>query len=62
MGLDALSTNGITEKLLYLARDNTLTPGYEPLRHVRKSRIILFTTIELIGFGATIATVQTVGM
>lgn len=60
MGLDALSTNGITKKLVYLARDNTLTPSYEPLRRVRKSRIILFTTIELIGFGVTMAIVQTV--
>lgn len=62
MGLDALSANGITTRILYLIRDPTLTPCVEPLRRVRKSRIILFTVVELFGFGATMAIVQTVGM
>ncbi|GJJ15581.1 hypothetical protein Clacol_009859 [Clathrus columnatus] len=60
MGLDALSANGITGRILFLIHDSTLSPQTGPLLHVRKSRIILFTVIELIGFGATMGIVQTV--
>ena len=60
MGLDAMQGNGVTYKLLYLIRDKRLTPRDEPLRKVRTSRIILFTVIQLIGFGATFAIVQTI--
>ena len=61
MGLDALQGNGVTTKLLYLIRDKHLTPPNEPLRKVRTSRIILFAVVQLIGFGATFAIVQTIG-
>ena len=61
MGLDAMQGNGVTYKLLYLIRDKRLTPRDEPLRKVRTSRIILFTVIQLIGFGATFTIVQTIG-
>lgn len=61
MGAEALQGNGITLKLLYLLRDKSLTPLDEPLRRVRKSRLILFVTIQLIGFGATFAITQTIG-
>ncbi|KIJ19399.1 hypothetical protein PAXINDRAFT_69273, partial [Paxillus involutus ATCC 200175] len=60
MGADALRGNGITLKLLYLIRDKTLTPPDEPLRKVRKSRLILFVAIQLLGFGATFAITQTI--
>ncbi|EJC98094.1 uncharacterized protein FOMMEDRAFT_114936 [Fomitiporia mediterranea MF3/22] len=60
MGADALQGNGVTTKMLYLIRDKHLTPLDEPLRKVRPSRIILFTLIQLIGFGATFAIVQTI--
>jgi hypothetical protein len=62
MGLDELSGNGITQKILYFLKDHTMTPYDEPLRRVRKSRIILFVAIQLIAFGATFAITQTVGM
>lgn len=61
MGADALQGNGITLKLLYLLRDKSLTPLDESLRKVRKSRLVLFVTIQLIGFGATFAITQTAG-
>ncbi|KAF8835377.1 hypothetical protein BDN67DRAFT_975348, partial [Paxillus ammoniavirescens] len=61
MGVDALRGNGITLKLLYLIRDKTLTPPNGPLRRVRKSRLILFVAIQLLGFGATFAITQTIG-
>jgi hypothetical protein len=61
MGADALQGNGITLKLLYLLRDESLTSADEPLRKVRKSRLVLFVVIQLIGFGVTFAITQTIG-
>ena len=61
MGADALQGNGITRKLLYFLRDRALTPADEPLRKVRKSRILLFVAVQLVGFGATMAITQTIG-
>ncbi|KAL4249196.1 Bicarbonate transporter-like transmembrane domain-containing protein [Abortiporus biennis] len=60
MGADALEGNGITRKLLYFLRDKALTPADEPLRKVRKSRILLFVAVQLSGFGATMAVTQTI--
>jgi len=62
MGLDALSTNGITTKIYYLIRDKSTVSSKEPLRRVRRSRILLFVVIELLGFGVTMAITQTIGM
>ncbi|KAJ7202826.1 HCO3 transporter family-domain-containing protein [Mycena pura] len=59
MGADALRGNGITSKILYFVRDKNLTPLDEPLRKVRKSRILLFVGVQLLGFGATFAITQT---
>jgi len=61
MGLDALMNNGISHKMFYLIRDRRLTPVGEPLTRVRKSRIILFILVQLIGFGVTFAITQTIG-
>jgi len=61
MGLDELSGNGITVKVLYFLTDRTMTPYDEPLRRVRKSRIFLFVAVQLIAFGATFAITQTIG-
>ncbi|KAI0373814.1 anion exchanging protein [Pilatotrama ljubarskyi] len=60
MGMDALQGNGITRKILYFFRDKALTPADEPLRRVRKSRILLFVAVQLVGFGATMAITQTI--
>ncbi|KAK0383424.1 hypothetical protein NLU13_9335 [Sarocladium strictum] len=61
MGFQALQANGITAKLLFLARDKALTPASHPLRAVkRRSAIWLFVGIELLGFGATFAITQTI--
>ena len=61
MGLDALAANGITKRLFFLLSDKRRTPADEPLRRVRKSRILLFIGVQLIGFGATFAVTQTIG-
>lgn len=60
MGTDALLTSGVTEKMLYLVRDRRAISPSNPLNHVRKSRIIIFLLVELIGFGATFAITQTI--
>jgi hypothetical protein len=61
MGLDELSGNGITQKILYVLTDRSMTPYSEPLRRVRKSRILLFVAVQLTAFGATFAITQTIG-
>ncbi|EIW68131.1 hypothetical protein TREMEDRAFT_69584 [Tremella mesenterica DSM 1558] len=61
MGTDALLSSGITSKLLFLIRDRRSTSSDDPLHLVRPSRIILFTFVELLAFGATFAITQTKG-
>ncbi|KAH9986891.1 HCO3 transporter family-domain-containing protein [Russula compacta] len=60
MGLDELSGNGITQKVLFFLTDRTMTLYGEPLRRVRKSRVLLFVAIQLLAFGATFAITQTI--
>ena len=64
MGCDALQSNGLTLKLLFLLRDRSLSfpsnTSPSPLHRVRPSRIALFLLIQLLGFGATFAVVQTI--
>lgn len=60
MGTDALLSSGVTEKMLYLIRDPQAISPSEPLNGVRKSRILIFLAIELVGFGATFAITQTI--
>ena len=58
MGTAALLSSGVTEKIFYLIRDRQLTSPTHPLHKVRTSRIIIFTLVELLGFGATFAITQ----
>ncbi|KAL8873137.1 MAG: hypothetical protein Q9174_001342 [Haloplaca sp. 1 TL-2023] len=61
MGIQALEGNGITLKMLYLARDQSLTNASDPLSRIqRKQAIWYFVAIELVGFGATFAITQTI--
>ncbi|KAL2868241.1 anion exchange family protein [Aspergillus lucknowensis] len=61
MGVQALQGNGITQKLVFLARDRDLTPRSEPLKRLeRRSAIWAFVILELIGFGGTFAITQTI--
>ena len=61
MGVQALQANGITTKLLFLARDKGLTPRSDPLQRIeRRSAIWTFVGLELFGFGATFAITQTI--
>jgi len=60
MGLQALEGNGITLKLLFLFRDNSLTSSGEPLKRCRKGAVWAFVALELVGFGATFAITQTI--
>jgi hypothetical protein len=61
MGIQALEANGITLKLLFLAKDKHLTPRSDPLMRVQRRKAIwIFVALELIGFGATFAITQTI--
>ncbi|KAH7392787.1 HCO3 transporter family-domain-containing protein [Pyrenochaeta sp. MPI-SDFR-AT-0127] len=61
MGIQALEANGITLKLLFLARDKHLTPQSDPLMRIeRRWAIWAFVGLELVGFGATFAITQTI--
>ncbi|KAK9239875.1 HCO3 transporter family-domain-containing protein [Lipomyces kononenkoae] len=60
MGLTALQGNGIVLKLYYLCQDRALTSRNEPLRRVRLASVYLFAGIELVAFGCTFATTQTI--
>ena len=62
MGMQALVGNGVTQKLLFLARDKELTDATDPLltRVHRRSAIWVFVGLELIGFAATFAISQTI--
>jgi boron transporter len=61
MGVQALEANGITVKMLFLAKEKNLTPKSEPLARLpRRRAIYAFTAIELLGFGATFAITQTI--
>lgn len=61
MGYQALEGNGITVKLLFLSRDQSLTPKGHPLKQIpRRAAIWAFVALELVGFGATFAITQTV--
>jgi hypothetical protein len=61
MGIQALEGNRITDKVLFLCRDQHLTPSNHPLKAIqRRSAIWIFVSIELVGFVATFAITQTV--
>ena len=62
MGMQALTANGITAKLMYLFRDRELTDKTtEPLARLERQRAVwMFVAIELVGFAATFAITQTI--
>jgi boron transporter len=61
MGMQALAANGITAKLLFLARDRHLTSREHSLRQVSRRRAIWsFVAVELVAFAITFAITQTV--
>jgi hypothetical protein len=61
MGVQALMANGITNKIMFICKDKTLTMRSDPLCKIeRRSAIWWFIAIELVGFGATFAITQTI--
>lgn len=61
MGVQALESNGITLKMLYICKDRHLTSRSDPLSRIkRKQSIWFFVLLELVGFGATFAITQTI--
>lgn len=60
MGFQALEANGITAKILFLARDSSLATHHPLNRLPRRRGVWLFVALELLGFAATFAITQTV--
>jgi hypothetical protein len=61
MGIQALEANGITAKLVFLAKAKELTPRSEPLTRIKRRWVVwAFVGLELVGFGATFAITQTI--
>ena len=60
MGLDELTRNDITTKVLYFLMDHAMTPYDEPLHCMHKLCILFFIAVQLIAFGATFAITQTI--
>ncbi|KAL8734637.1 MAG: hypothetical protein Q9181_003121 [Wetmoreana brouardii] len=61
MGVQALEGNGITVKMVYLARDRSLTSATDPLSRTQRKRAVwYFVALELFGFGATFVITQTI--
>jgi hypothetical protein len=61
MGIQALEANGITLKLIFLAKDKHLTSRSDPLTQIKRRWVLwAFVGLELIGFGATFAITQTI--
>lgn len=61
MGVQALEGNGITLRIVYLAKDRSLTTASEPLSRIRRKEAVwYFVALELLGFGATFAITQTI--
>ncbi|KAH3982437.1 hypothetical protein HBH52_078320 [Parastagonospora nodorum] len=61
MGIQALEANGITAKLVFLAKDKHLTSRLDPLNQIERRWVIwAFVGLELVGFGATFAITQTI--
>jgi hypothetical protein len=61
MGIQALEANGITAKLVFLAKDKHLTSRSDPFARIeRRWAIWAFVGLEIVGFGATFAITQTI--
>ncbi|KAF2403567.1 hypothetical protein EJ06DRAFT_504742 [Trichodelitschia bisporula] len=60
MGIQALAGNGITLKLLFMARERSLTAASDALRSIRRRAVWGFVALALLGFGATFAITQTI--
>jgi hypothetical protein len=60
MGSSALFGSGVTALFLFLIKDRRLTSPSDPLRRVRKSRILMWLVFQLLGFAATFAITNTI--
>lgn len=61
MGIQAMEANGITAKIMFLARDKTLTPEKESLRSItRRAAVWSFVAIEVAGYAAIFAIQETI--
>ena len=60
VGWGSIEGNGITAKLLFLAKEHRYVQPDEPLLRVRKRRILYFVFWQLLGWACTVAISQTI--
>jgi boron transporter len=61
MGVQALQSNGVTRKLIFLAQDQKLRSPSNPFNRVQRQRAIWgFVILEVVGFACILAVTQTI--
>lgn len=61
VGFGGIPGNGITQKLLFLGKENRFIDPQEPLLTVPRRKIMLFILIQILGVGFSVAISQTIG-
>lgn len=60
VGWGSIESNGIIQKAIYLCRENRFVQRDVPLLKVRKPKILLFISCQVIGVAACVAVSQTI--
>ncbi|KAH2042681.1 hypothetical protein KXW51_009658, partial [Aspergillus fumigatus] len=60
VGWGSIESNGILQKLIFLARENRFIQRDEPLLTVRRRKIALYIACQALGVAATVAISQTI--
>ncbi|KAH1402579.1 hypothetical protein KXX22_002600 [Aspergillus fumigatus] len=60
VGWGSIESNGILQKLIFLARENRFIQRDEPLLNVRRRKIALYIACQALGVAATVAISQTI--
>ncbi|KAF7169657.1 hypothetical protein CNMCM5623_002341 [Aspergillus felis] len=60
VGWGSIESNGILQKLIFLARENCFIQRDEPLLAVRRRKIALYVACQVVGVAATVAISQTI--
>ncbi|GIK03449.1 hypothetical protein Aspvir_007520 [Aspergillus viridinutans] len=60
VGWGSIESNGILQKLIFLARENRFIQRDEPLLTVRRRKVALYIACQVVGVAATVAISQTI--
>ena len=61
VGWGSIEGNGITQKFLFLLKEHRFVDPNEPLLKVKKRKILLFLSFQILGVGLSVALSQTIG-